>query len=88
MKTLKSNSLVQNICMFLQQVTSYCKDSSITFLATSFIRKITGSSDSMYPSIFMLENILCCNFTLCRPNSQGNVSFTSIVGSGNIKYTL
>ena len=57
MKTLKCNSPVQNICMFLQKVTSYCRDSSITFLATSFVRKITGSSDSMYPPIFMLENI-------------------------------
>ena len=67
-KTLKSNSLVQNICKFLQKETSHCSltmdpsgNRSIIFLTTRFIRKITESSDIKYPSIY--------NFTFFGSNS-------------------
>ena len=38
-------------------------DASTIFLATSFTQKMQKSSDSMYFSIFMLENICYHSFT-------------------------
>ena len=64
-KTLKCNSLVQKICMFLQKETSHCKNSLALgpqgpkhyILATIFTRKMLESSDFMHFSFLMLENI-------------------------------
>ena len=76
--TLWCNSLVQKICMFPQKEISHCRNSSALspwrpntiFLVTSFTQKMQKSSDSMYSSIFMLENICYRNFTWIGPNSQ------------------
>ena len=53
-KTLKSDSLIQDICMFLQKETSHCRDNSVILFATSFIQKMAESLDSMYSSIPIL----------------------------------
>ena len=54
-------------------------DPSTIYLATNFIRKMPESSDSMYSSIVMLENIYY-NFTKRGPNSQEIVTVVSIMG--------
>ena len=53
---------------------------SSIFLATTFTRKMLESSDSMYSSFFMLENIWRHHFTWSGPNSQEIVNFVPIVG--------
>ena len=50
------------------------------YLATNFIRNMLESSDSMYSSIVMLENILYHNFNYRRQNSQESVTIVSIMG--------
>ena len=75
-KTLKWNSLVQKICLFLQKETSHCKSS----LTTTFTRKMPRSSDSMYFFHFMLENIWHHHFTWSVANSQKVVKFVPIMG--------
>ena len=50
------------------------------FLATTFTRKMSSSSDSMHSSYFMLENIWHHHFTWNGPNSQETVNFVAIVG--------
>ena len=55
-------------------------DPSTIFLATSFIQKMQKSSDSMYSSIFMLENICYHNFTQIGPNFKEIVNFVAIIG--------
>ena len=40
-----------------------------------FCSKMSESSDSMYSSILMLENIWCYHFTYSEPNSQEIVNF-------------
>ena len=89
-KTLKSNSLVQKnyLQSFLRKsyhTTEAARhwvhgDPSTIFLATSFTWKMLESSDSMYSSIFMLENTWYYNFTWSGPNSQEIVNFDSIMG--------
>ena len=84
-KRLKSDSLVQNVCMFLQLKTSHCRDiwcwvsrnPSMVFLAASFTQKMPESS---YSSIFMLENLWCHIFTWNGPNSQETKSFVPVMG--------
>ena len=81
-KTLKCNSLVQKIWLFLQKETSHCRNSlalqyikqyikqpSSIFLAATFTRKIPRSSNSIYSFYFMLENIWHHHFTWSGPNS-------------------
>ena len=77
-KTLNFKSLVQN--MFLQKETSHCRNISVKFLAISFTRKMSESSDSMHSSMFMLENVWYCNFALSIPNSEEIVNFVPVVG--------
>ena len=55
-------------------------DPSSIFLETNFIRIMPWSSDSMYSSYFMLENISHHHFTWRGPNSQEIVNFVTIVG--------
>ena len=70
-KTLWYNCLVQKICMFPQKETSHCKSSSPLSLwgpkhcifGNLLYSKNAKSSDFMYSSIFMLENICYHNFT-------------------------
>ena len=83
-KTLKWNSLVQKICLFLQKETSHCKSS----LTTTFTRKMPRSSDSMYFFYFMLENIWHHYFTWSVPNSQKNCEICSNYGSPGIRIKL
>ena len=47
------------------------------FLVTSFTWKMPESSDSIYSSIFMLENIWYHNFNRSGPNSQEIVKYAS-----------
>ena len=58
------------------------RDPSSIFLliATTFTRKMPRSSDSIYSSYFMLENIWHHHFTWSWPNSQEIVNFVPIVG--------
>ena len=56
------------------------RDPSTIFLATTFTWKMPESSNSMYSSFFMLENIRYHHFTWSRPNSQEIVSFFPFVG--------
>ena len=95
-KTLWCNSLVRKICIFLQKETSHCKSSSALgprepkypstiFLATNFTQKMPKSSDSMYSSIFMLENICYHNFTWTGPNFHEIANFISIIGPRGLK---
>ena len=56
-------------------------DPRTIFLVTSFTRKMPESSDSMYFSIFMLENIWYHHFTRSEPNSQEIVNFILKYGS-------
>ena len=49
------------------------------FLATTFTQKMPRSSDSMYSSYFMLENIWHHHFTWSGPNSQETMNFVPIV---------
>ena len=44
-------------------------------LVTIFTQRMSESSDSMYSSILMLENIWCHHFTYSEPNSQEIVNF-------------
>ena len=53
-------------------------DPSTIFLATNFSRKMPESSDSMYSSIFMLENIWYHHFTWSAQNSQEIVNYAPI----------
>ena len=70
-KTLSCNSLILKICMFRQKETSHCNSSlalvsrepSTIFLATNLTRKMPESSDFMYSSFLMLENIWYHHFT-------------------------
>ena len=64
-KTLKCNSLVQEICVFLQKEISHCKQLGVSriFSMTTFTQIMPGSSDSLYSSYFMLENIWHHHFT-------------------------
>ena len=85
-KTQRCNSLVQSICMFLQKEKSHYRNSSTQFnssstmlLATSFTRKMPESSDSMYSSIFTVENIWYHHFTWSGTNSQEIVNFLPIM---------
>ena len=55
------------------------------FLVTSFTRKMPESSDSMYSSIFMLENIWYHHFNRGGPNSQEIVNFIPNMGPGGTK---
>ena len=55
------------------------------FLVTSFNRKVPESSDSMYSSIFMLENLWYHHFTRSVPNSQEIVNFIPNMGPGETK---
>ena len=68
-QSLKCNGLVQKICSFLQKETSH----HITL-------KMPRSSDFMYSSYFMLENIWHHHFTWSGPTSQEIVNFVPIVG--------
>ena len=56
------------------------RDPSSIFLATTFTRKMSGSSHSMYSSYFMLENTGHHPFTWSGPNSQEIVNFVPILG--------
>ena len=76
--------------MFLQKEISHTAETArswvlwnpITiFWSISSSRKMPESSDSMYSSIFILENIWYHSFTLSGPNSQEIVNFVSIMGS-------
>ena len=75
-KTLWCNSLVQKICIFLRKEISPAEaarrwfpgDPSTIFLASIFTQKMQKSSDSMYSSIFMLENIIGQLLVLEDPN--------------------
>ena len=60
-------------------------DPRTIFLVTSFTRKMPESSDSMYSSIFMLENIWYHHFTWSGPNSQEIVNFIPNMGPGGTK---
>ena len=53
-------------------------DPRTIFLVTSFTRKMPESSDSMYSSIFMLENIWYHHFTWSAQNSQEIVDYVPI----------
>ena len=55
------------------------------FLVTSFTSKMPESSDSMYSSIFMLENIWYHYFNRSGPNSQEIVTFILNMGPGGPK---
>ena len=87
-KTLKCNSLVQKIYLFLQSETSHCKNSlalglrdpSSIFLATTFTRKMSRSSDFMYFPYIILENIWYHHFTWSGSNSQEIVNFVPLMG--------
>ena len=61
------------------------EDPRTIFLVTSFTRKMPESSDSMYSSIFMLENIRYHYFIRSGPNSQEIVNFISNMGPGGTK---
>ena len=87
-KTIKSNSVVQNICMFLHKDTSRCRDNSALipqwpkyyiFGIQFYSKKKVESSDSMFFSIFMLENIWYHNFTWRELNSLEIVIFVPIM---------
>ena len=69
--------------MFLQKETSHCRECSVIFSAVSFTQKMPESSDSLYSSIFKLENIWYSTFTLFRPNSPEIMNFVSIMGPGD-----
>ena len=56
------------------------RDPSTIFLATTFTRKMPESSNSMYSSFFMPENVWYHQFTWSGPNSQEIVSFSSFMG--------
>ena len=63
--------------------TAWCRapsDPSSIFLAMTFTGIMPGSSDFMYSSYFMLENIWHHHFTWSGPNSQEIVDFVPIVG--------
>ena len=51
------------------------RDPSTIFLVTTFTQKMSESSDSMYSSILILENIWYHHFTYSGPNSQEIVNF-------------
>ena len=53
-------------------------DPRTIFLVNSFTRKMPESSDSMYSSIFMLENIWYHHFTWSAQNSQEIVNYVPI----------
>ena len=61
------------------------KDPSSIFLATTFTWIIPGSSDSMYFSYFMLENIWYHDFAWNGPSSQEIVNSVPIVGPQEVK---
>ena len=61
------------------------RDPSSIFLKTTFTRKMPGSSDSMYSSYFMFENIWHHHFTWSGLNSQKIVDFVPIVGPHGLK---
>ena len=56
-------------------------DPGSIFLEITLTRKMPRSSDSLYSSYFMLENIQHHYFTWSGPNSQEIVNFVPIVGS-------
>ena len=66
--------------------------SNAVFLVTSFTWKMPGSSDSMYSSFFILENIWHHRFTWSGLNSQDILNFVPIVSSRgpelNLKWHL
>ena len=91
-KTLKCNSFIQKICIFLwedtllqKQLVLDPKDPSSIFLATTFTWITPGSSDSMYSSYFMLENIWHHDFAWNGPSSQEIVNSVPIVGPQEVK---
>ena len=74
--------------MFLQKVTSHCQKSLVLgpqgskhyIFGNHFYSKMPKSSNPIYSSFFMLENIWYHHFTRSGPNSQEIVSFFSFVG--------
>ena len=85
--TLKYNNLILKICMFPQKKTSnykksFPRDPSSMFLATTFTRKMSESSDCMYSLFCMLENIWHYHFTWSEPTEFArNCEFCSNLGS-------
>ena len=65
--------------MFLQKEISHWRQLSYIF-GNEFDLKMPENSDSMYSSIFMLENIWYASFTVFRQNSQEILNFVPIMG--------
>ena len=86
-KTLKYNILFQNICIFLQKETSYCKSSFVLcpqwpkhcIFGDHMYLKTAEGSDSMYSFFFMLENMWYHYFNWSGLNSQDIADFVPIV---------
>ena len=85
-KTLKCNSLVQKLCLFLQKETSHWRNNlalgpqkpkQYIFGDQFYLPK---SSDSMYSSYFKLENMWNHLYTWSGLNSQEIINFVPIVG--------
>ena len=87
-KTLNCNILVQKMCFFPQKETSHCKTSLALspqepkqyIFGDHFYSKMPRSSDSIYSSYFMLENIWHHHFTWSRSNSRELVNLVPIAG--------
>ena len=68
------NIFYSAVCLTPIYIKWVSDDPSTIFLATSFTQKMPESSDSMYYSILMLENIWYHHFTWRSPNSQEYVN--------------
>ena len=95
-ESLKCNTLVQKICMFLQKETSHCRrarrwvprDPSTIFLMITFTRKMVESSNSMYSSFFYARKHMISSFYLRWTEFTRNSEFFSICGSPGTRTTV